>query len=150
MGWSDTTNNWSPLSVTAHAQVKGSNVQIVGLSDGQVGEFQQGTFTDLGVRVPAQIDTGFLSRGTDRRKHCRVVRLVLRKVGASGQISLQYRGSEGAWSAPLTADLARDGVNVIEFRSLGVYRRRQWRFSFHGTAEIALASASEEFEPLTQ
>jgi len=37
---------------------------------------------------------------------------------------------------------------VLEFPSLGVYRRREWRFEFTGLEDLTLTEASEEFEVL--
>jgi hypothetical protein len=37
---------------------------------------------------------------------------------------------------------------VIALRSLGIYRRRQWRFRFPGEKGLFLVRASEEFQDL--
>ena len=112
-------------------------------------------FTDLGAEIPAYIETGFLNRGTDNRKRCKVLRLALRRgvsFGSKASVAIEYRDAEGDWRSPIRIDLGsyRGEEAVIELRSLGVYRRRQWRFRFYGDEEITLAGATEEFEVLRQ
>ena len=158
-GWStwasynEATTNWSPLGITSHTQIPGDNTHVVGLSDGTVGQLRLDQFTDLGTRIPAFVETGFLDRGSDNRKHCRSVKLVLRRgtTPAEGFANLQYRDTEGAWSSPIPVSLGAGGDRelVVEFRSLGVYRRRQWRFTFHANEELALARVTEEFDVLS-
>ncbi len=152
MSYDEATTNWAPLGITAHTLVGDDNTQVVGLRDGNVGQLRRDQFTDLGVRAPAYIETGFLDRGTDNRKHCRSVKLVLRRgtTPTEGFAQLQYRDSEDAWSNPIPIPLGVGGDRdiVVEFRSLGVYRRRQWRFTFHENEDLTLARVTEEFDVL--
>lgn len=151
MSYSDTLSNWVPLNITAHAFVGGSNANVVGTSDGMVGQLSMAAETDLGSRISADITTGFLNRGTDNRKLCKSVKLGLRRgsdpVTTAPKAVLQYRDDEGPWRHALEVDLGRGGDRriVVEARSLGVYRRRQWRFNFAGTTDLVLAQVSEEF-----
>jgi hypothetical protein len=152
-GWSQ----WSgpdrvQLSIQSHFLRQDTNVNVVGTSDGYIGELSFGAQTDLGDRIDARVETGFLNRGTDMKKHCQCVYLALRRgeaTGSTGPVAwLSYRDQPGPWESRIPVDLGRsnDTHPVLQFRSLGTYRRRQWRFEFTGPEEIVLLSASEEFE----
>lgn len=152
--WDDTTNNWAPMVVSATAYVPGTGTTLVGTSTGRVGEFSRAASTDFGTRIPASVTSGFVSHGTDRMKRCIALRLALRR-GESGRTdeplaSLEWRDGLSGWSDPIEVSLGATGDDeiVVDLRALGVYRRREWRFSFHGTEDIVLASAVEEFEVL--
>jgi hypothetical protein len=61
---------------------------------------------------------------------------------------LSWRDDEDEWSPGIEVGLGDPGDRnpVVLLRSLGTYRRRQWRIDFDGDSEFALASANEEFE----
>jgi len=113
-----------------------------------------GSTDDLGDLVPATVETGYLDRGTDRNKWCTSVRVALER----GQLStaetchLRYSDEPGQWSEPIEIELgvAGDTYPVVEFRGLGTYRRRAWRFEFSAATDLVLASVTEEFEVLGQ
>lgn len=152
-GWSDTKNNWITFMVTAHAIENATNANVVGLSDGRIGLLSTAFSTDFGVRINAYVVTGFVHHGTDARKHCISLRLALRRgqSATEARAQLSWRDNLGPWEAPIPISLGVSGETdvVVELRSLGVYRRRQWRFSFDGDAELALVSVLEEFELLS-
>lgn len=146
---------WQRLQVNAHATDATSNVNYVGMLDGKVGRMTVNASTDFGDNIPAYTTTGFLTRDTNARKHCRSLRLVLRRgtvdsQGAEPFALVKWRDDEGAWNTPLRVSLGRSGDRFpqVVFRSLGVYHRRQWHFSFHGSEDFALVSATEEYEVL--
>jgi hypothetical protein len=178
MSYDDKLANWVPLVVTAHTFVLNSNDNLVGLADGRLGVLRNGENTDLGARIPAYIETGFLDRGTDSRKNCIAVRVALRRGNTPAVISpaevvdyagpecqtpsgpaddvsvaeepfgtLTYRDDEGAWRTPFQLSFGKSGDRqiVLTFRSLGIYQRRQWRITFHGTSDFVLAGVSEEY-----
>lgn len=155
MGYSDVTSNWKPLKINAHTFVPGTNENVVGTTDGVVGQLSMDAETDLGERIVAHIETGFIDRKTDNRKLCKSVKLGLRRGSApvtkAPMATLQYRDDEGAWRHALEVDLGRSGDRriVMEARSLGVYRRRQWRFNFAGITDLVLARVTEEFDILS-
>ncbi len=155
-GFDAATANYKPFSVLSHHLRTDTNVNVVGTTDGHVAELSTDALTDLGEPIRAHIETGYVSRGTDRPKHCQCVRLVFRRGQASGatgpQAWLSYRDQPGPWEPGLPVDLGGSGDThpVLEFRSLGTYRRRQWRFEFTGTDELVLVSATEDFEVLEQ
>ena len=155
-GWDQATANYKPFSVLSHFLRTDTNTNVVGTTDGFVAELSEDAFTDLGEPIRAHIETGYVSRGTDRPKHCQCVRMTFRRgstVGATGpQAWLSYRDRPGPWEPGIPIDLGGSGDThpVLEFRSLGTYRRRQWRFEFTGTDELVLVSATEDFEVLEQ
>lgn len=154
--WAGYDTNLSRFKVNAHTYRSGAGVSVVGTSDGRIGQLDLESTTDLGETVLARSTTGFLDRGTDARKNSKVVRLALRRgkfTGATGPHAyLSFRDRLGPWQARIPVDLggSKDTEAVVELRSLGVYRRRQWMFEFSGTEELVLARASEEFEVLGQ
>jgi len=155
-GWDAAKANWSPFTVLSHHIRQGTDVNIVGTIAGYVGELTTEAVTDLGVPIRAHIETGYVSRGTDAKKHCQCVRMVFRR-GTTAQATgphgwLSWRDRPGEWETPIAVDLggSADTHPVLEFRSLGTYRRRQWRFEFTGSEDFVLVSASEDFQVLEQ
>lgn len=141
---------WAPLGVSAHHLRRDTNVNVVGTTGGRVALLDEGVGTDLGAPVVAEVTTGFLNRKTTARKHCQGVTLVLRRdVGAvltPAELTVTYRDGPGAeWEPALRVDLGTDPEPVVELNSLGVYRFRQWRFRFSGSA-LVLAGAGERYE----
>lgn len=155
-GWDDARANWVPFGVTAHHLRQDTDVNVVGTADGYIGELTTEAVTDLGEPIRAYIETGYVSRGTDQKKHCQCVRMTFRRGTATGAEGphgwLSWRDSPGAWEPAIPVDLggSTDTHPVLEFRSLGTYRRRQWRFEFVGTDDFVLVSASEDFQVLEQ
>ncbi len=150
------TSNHGPFTVLSHHIRQDTDINVVGTTDGFVAELTTDANTDLGVPIKAHVETGYVSRGTDQKKHCKCVRMVFRRgttFGSTGpQAWLSYRDQPGPWEPGLPIDLGGSGDThpVLEFRSLGTYRRRQWRFEFTGTDDLVLVSASEDFEVLEQ
>ncbi len=178
MSYDDTLANWIPLVISAHTFILNSNDNLVGLTDGRLGILRNGENTDLGARIPAYIETGFIDRGTDNRKHCISVKIALRRGNTPAVISppevidyagpecqtptgpaddvseaeepfgtFTYRDDEGAFRTAFQISLGKSGDRTIvrDIRSLGVYRRRQWRFTFHGKSDFVLAGVTEEY-----
>lgn len=152
--WSNTMANWTPFAVTAHALVFGEGVNVVGLSSGKVGQLSMAAQDDLGEPVVASVTSGFLNRGTSNRKHCKSVRLTMRRGETTSdgepQVILQWRDDTGAWNqqVPVSLGEAGDYMPVVTIRSLGVYRTREWRVTFSGPEDLALVDVTEEFEVL--
>ena len=151
-GFDAATSNYKPFSVMSHCLRGDNGVNVVGTTDGFVAELTHRAETDLGEPIRAHIETGYVSRGTDAKKKCKRVRMVFRRGTVTGSTApvawLSYRDQPGPWEAPIPIDLGGSGDThpVVEFTSLGTYRRRQWRFEFTGTDDLVLVSASEEFE----
>jgi len=155
-GYDPTTSNYTPFTVLSQHIRQDTDLNIVGTTDGFVGELTSQALTDLGDPIRAHIETGYVSRGTDKKKHCQSVKFTFRRgtgTGATGpQAYFSYRDDQGPWEPSIPIDLGGSGDTypVLDFPSLGTYRRRQWRFEFAGTEELVLVSASEEFEVLEQ
>lgn len=155
-GWDDAANNWSRILINAHHYSTISTRNYVGTTDGRVGVLTSAASTDLGSRINAEVLTGFLHRGTDMKKQCEVVRFSLRRGETQETVEpvafLSWRDDTGPFCDPIPVGLGLsvDRTIVLEFRSLGVYRRRQWRFQFSGAEDITLVSAAETFTILDQ
>lgn len=157
-GWSQwhgyTGGNFSALPVGAFHFRQDTNENVVGLTDGTVCKLDSTSNADTGGPLVAYVLSGFLNRGTDNRKHCKSLKLALRRgEGSTGstQCLLSWRDDTGAWNTPYVIDLGASGGDrnpIVEFRSLGVYRRRQWRIEFSDGDEVVLSSAAEEYDIL--
>jgi hypothetical protein len=151
-GWNEVSATFARLGVRCAATHPLTGQNILGMADGRVGLFDHNVHTDLGRTIPVRAFTGFLNRGTDAIKHALAVRLAFRRgavtSGPEPTAILSWRDDEGEWSPGLEIGLGEPGDRhpVVLLRSLGTYRRRQWRLDFDGDSEFALASASEEFE----
>ena len=157
-GWSEWSGwdgqNWTPFTVNCHAYMPLTQTNAVGTLDGKVGYLDPSAQTDLGTPIHAYAETGFMSGGTLKRKRNKNVTLMFRRTTgfttdqALGLLS--WRDNLGEWNPPIQIDLSlsQEPNPVIVLRSLGVYRTRQWRFSFAGAAPYLLARAIEEVDVL--
>ena len=151
LGWAN--GNFAPLAVTASCIAPVSHDVLVGTSDGRIGRYSLDAQDDFGQPIVVRVDSGYINRGTDEQKHCRCVRLALRRganASADTKILLSFRDYPGAFSEPLEVSLGALGDTeiVVELRSLGVYRRRQWRFEYTGAEDLALVGVTEDFDVL--
>lgn len=152
-GWDDSQNSWTRFIVNCHHQSPSNADNLVGTTSGKIGAIKASADDDLGGRIVAHVETGFLNRGTDSRKRCKKVCLVLRRgepTGSPSRVRIQWRDSTGPWEPPIEVDMGATGddMPVVELYSMGVYRRRQWRFTFSDAGNIALVSATEDFSPM--
>jgi hypothetical protein len=157
-GWAEwlswKNGNWAPFPVTCSkiSPINGAN--LVGDSSGRIGRLSLDATTDYGEPINARVETGYLDRGTDEKKHCRCVRVAMRRgqtTSAVGPVAyISWRDQPGPYGPPLAIDLGAQGDThpVVELRSLGAYRRRQWRFEFSGTEPLELVKVTEEFDIL--
>jgi hypothetical protein len=139
----------APLGITAHYYFARERVHLVGLSTGQIAKLDAAANTDLGTTIKAEVVTGFDSRGTDEYKHCEAVRLTFKR-GQSATapvVRLSWRDDLGAFGHPLTISLGATGdyIATVERRSLGRYRRRQWKLEMSDAADLVLAGVRETF-----
>jgi hypothetical protein len=156
-GWSEWTlwnaveNNWAPWSagITSHHAAFGTN--LLGGAAGSLVELTLRNRSDSGVPIHASATTGFQNRGSENRKTCHGVQLTLRRgqttSGEEPYGLLSWRDDLGPWNTPIQVSLGASGDTepVVQFYGLGVYRRRQWRFTFEGTEDFQLVAASETF-----
>jgi len=152
--WSGWDGAWAQFPVTAATRIKVTGETMVGTDDGSLGILDMDTTTDFGDQVNAYVVTGFQDRGTDNFKSCRKVRFTLRRGRTTGveepYFLLSWRDGLGPWEPGIPISLGSAGENnpVVELWSLGTYRRRQWKMDFKSSENLALVSASEEFEVL--
>lgn len=160
IGWArwaqGTTDAWTMFPVLSHHLRQDGGLNVVGLSDGTIRTLSLDNGTDLGTAIAAHVSSGFLDRGTDSLKQTVAVRIALKRTAAlSDDVSffLEWRDSlTTSWNSVEVELDADDGdLNpVVTVRSLGTYRRRQWRFRWAESPALALVRASEEFELLAQ
>lgn len=156
-GWSQWTGYESATGIEGRFTVNclhqrpGGGENVVGTTAGKIGVLKSSTQTDLGEAIRAHVVTGYLNRGTSAKKQHVSTRLALKRQTntdtAGPQALLSMRDDEGPWQAPIAINLDT-GQTVVELRSLGVYRHRQWRFQFSGPETLVLAEATEEFTVL--
>jgi hypothetical protein len=152
--WAHGAGVWRPFPVSAHAY--NGTVNLVGMTDGSVGEMSLLGGSDVvgGTSEPirASITTGYQDRGTQGWKHCRMVSLRVKRGNVTDRNDavgrLSWRDDRGSWRPPIEFCVGATGDDeaVIEFRSLGSYRVRQWKFDFGSSADLVLASAVETFD----
>ncbi len=154
-GWDSAANNWTQHQVLSHHHRNDTDIPVVGTTSGIVAKYDLDANDDLGELIPASVTTGFLNRGTDRRKRCKAVKVTLSRgtsmVATNDPIGyLSYADAPGKWSTkiPLHLGTADDTDPVIPLYSLGWYRRRQWKFEFSGTERLSLVSVQEDFDIL--
>lgn len=158
VGWgqwqSRVGGTWGQFAVTAHHLQAGTKKNLVGTADGRIGELTFDSQTDFGEAISAHVTTGFIDRGTSKKKRCAEVRLTLRRGEASGEPTglLSWRDDLGSWEAPIEVSLGRSGdfETTVRLPSLGAYRTRQWRFQFDGEATLVLVKVEEDFEILEE
>lgn len=151
-GWDSSQSNFKVLQVLSHHLRRDGGVNVVGTISGKIGKFSQNAYDDLGDLIVSRVDSGFLDRGTDNRKLCKAVKIAIRRGQNSSESlgRLEWRDSPGNWNGPIHLDTGSIGDDYIvkEFRGLGTYRRRQWRFTFSDSVNLALVKVTEEFEIL--
>lgn len=151
-GWSEWrawgSTGWTTPTITSALHWPEQNVFLVGLSTGQIAKLDADAFTDLGQPIKVEIVSGFDDNGTDKRKKCNAATFVFRRgqtaqSGTAPQIRISYRDNEGPWGEPTIRDLglAGDYDPTIELRSLGTYRRRQWKVEFDANAGFTFIGA---------
>lgn len=152
------TSNWSRFRVQSHCLGR-NGVNYIGTTDGLVGSLAFGLAYDRSgssqgeTPIVSSVTTGFLDRGTPNRKQCKRVSFTMKRGTTTSSVApvalISYRDDRGEWSSPISVNLGAnaDTYPVVELFSLGVYRTRQWKFTFSGS-DIVLVGAVEEFEVL--
>lgn len=150
-GWDSTYDRWKQFPVLSCFQRPDTGACVVGLTDGRIAEIRESATTDLGEEIKASATTGFIDRDTSKLKCTTALRLTLKRGARTGDGApvalLSYRDDMGSYCSPLAVDLGATGdrYTVVEYRSLGTYRTRQWRFEFLGSDDFELVSAEEDF-----
>jgi hypothetical protein len=147
---------WAPWAAKSIFYWADRNLHLVGLGDGTIGVLDEESASDNGVPIVAEIYSGFQNNGTDNYKQNVSVRFMFRRgIGTFGQspapkCQLFWRDDPGGWEEPMELDLGNvdDRNPVVEVRSLGVYRTRQWRLRFSDNVPLTFIGAIETFEVL--
>jgi hypothetical protein len=103
--------------------------------------------------IKADVTTGFLNRGTDVTKTCKVLRLTVKPGATSSattepQLLVSWRDDPNkAFGEPRRVGLGTVGASgmVKELRTLGLYRSRQWKVEFTDASDFVLARAEETY-----
>ncbi len=151
-GWDDSQANFKRFIVNAHHLRRDGGLNVVGTTDGRVGKLSLGSYDDRGEKIVAYVESGFQNRETDFLKKCHAVKFAIRR-GSTAAASLgriEWRDDTGPWNGPIFIDTGVTGDNhcVREIRSLGSYRRRQWRWTFSDTSPLSLLKVTEVFSIL--
>ncbi len=150
-GWDSATSTYKPFRVLSYFHRADTAASVVGLSDGRVCEMSALALTDLDDPIKASAITGFMDRDSTKIKCTTSVRLMLRRgqttTSGSPVAFLSWRDGLGDYCTPLEVDLGATGdlETVVQFRSLGTYRSRQWKLEFVGTDDFELVSAEEDY-----
>jgi len=160
IGWSRwaqhnaAANTFTMFPVLCHHQRADGGLNVVGLEDGTIRTLSLDNTTDLGSAIVAYVSTGFQDRKSDNLKLSKCVYLTFKRTEAltNGVVAyLEYRdGLSDEWTV-IDIDLGVDDGDMnptITIRSLGVYRRRQWRFRFGASAGLFLVRATETYQVL--
>lgn len=153
-GWSQ-WHTWNgsghgPLAVKSHHLYTATKTHLAGLADGRIVKFDSTAGTDLGAVIKAEVTSGFQNRETEAHKHCQAVMLTFKRGVATTTepfVMLSWRDDLGAYCDPIRIGLGTTGDNVftVALRSLGTYRRREWKMEFTDAADFVLAGAEETF-----
>jgi hypothetical protein len=147
---------WTAWAAKSLAFWPEQNLHLVGLGDGTIAKLDTTAVSDMGDPVVADIYTGFTDHGVDNFKQHISTRFTFKRgLGAFGatpgpHCQLFWRDSTGAWEEPYELPLGNvdDPNPVVEVRSLGVYRTRQWRLRMSDGVPLTFVGATETFEVL--
>src|SRR4051812_11690676 len=159
-GWSEWrawgTNGYTAPNITSALFWPENNVFLVGLSTGQIAKLDAAAYTDLGDTIKVELVSGFVDRGTNNRKKSTCATFVFKRgqtaqTGTAPVVAISWRDDTGPYCAPVmrTLGLAGDYDPVVDIRSSGVYRQRQWRVEYTSDAEFTFVGAKEEFVVLS-
>ncbi len=158
-GWSqwqgtNSSNGWGPWPVNCHHGRRDTKANIVGTTDGKVGELVMGSADDFGTTVTATVETGRLTRGTLALKKTNAIRVHIERGTTTSSVEplafIQFSDTPEVWSdmIPIGLGLSGDRRPVIPLQSLGTYRDRAWRFTFSASEDLVLAGVEEDYEVL--
>jgi hypothetical protein len=148
------TDEFTMFPVLSHLLRQDGGLNVVGLEDGTIRTLSLDNETDLGSAIVAYSRTGFIDRDTNNRKQCLALHIALKRepdLSRDVICYLDYRDdlSEEWIELPIELDVSDGNLDpVIPIYSLGVYRRRQWRFRFPDKKGLSLVKVTEQFEDL--
>jgi hypothetical protein len=145
---------WKAWTAKSHFYWSDAAVHMIGLGNGTIAKMDTTSTSDMGEPIVAEITSGFSDYGTDEWKTHYSTRFTFKRglgtFGASpGPVcQLFYRDTTGAWSDPiqLPLGLPDDPNPIIEVRSLGVFRTRQWKLRMSDSVPLTFVRAVVTFE----
>lgn len=152
--YSATTDSFTMFPVLSHVVRQDGGLNVVGLSDGTIRLLSLDNETDLGSAIVSYVRTGFIDRDSNNRKRTTAVHLVLKREPTLSRdviCYLEWRDELSDEWNEVAIELSVDDGNldpVVPLYSLGVYRRRQWRFRFPDSKGLFLVKATESFDDL--
>jgi len=158
-GWSEWrawgSTGWTTPTITSALYWPEQNVFLVGLENGQIAKLDTNAFTDLGGPIKVELVAGFMDNGTRNRKKCIAAKFAFKRGqtaqnGTAPKVRISWRDDLGPFGEPTVRDLglAGDFSPIIEIRSCGVYRQRQWRIEYTADADLTLVGATVETQTL--
>jgi len=129
------------------------NLRLVGLTDGRIAVLDPAATDDLGQPIVVMATSAFVSHSTTLLKKCNGLRITVRTAIAGttpSKLLLSYRDDLGEFCEPIEFEIGKpdDPEPVLIARSLGSYRKRQWRIMFEG-GQFTLAGVEEDFTILS-
>lgn len=154
-GWSqwstwDVDLGHGPFAIKSHYYWPEQNLHLVGMEDGSIAQLSNSAYTDLGDQIVAEVTTGFINHDTDAVKFTDALHLTFKRgqsASTEPKVFLSWRDDLGAFGDPIQIGLGTTGdyVSTVTLRTLGGYRRRQWKLLFSADAELVLASVTEDY-----
>ncbi len=120
--------------------------------DGKIYELDRNVFTDNSVPLVTYRRTGWIDRGTWKRK--RINQLFLKgktypKGVTTSMMTMRWRDDGNPiWSTPMDISLNPDlqGNFVVPLNRMGIYRSRQYEFRLTDNVDMVLIGATEDVE----
>lgn len=147
------TGGYGKFDVTSAYYWPEQKITLVGLPDGRVAKLDPDATTDLGEPIVCQLTSTFENRNSSRLKLCEGIRIRFKRgilpVDEVAHVLVSYRDDLGAFCEPFRIDIGdpNDVAPVVEIRSLGTYRQRQWRIVVDSAA-FRFAGMEEDFATL--
>lgn len=149
--WSEwrgrSSTGWTGLPFSSYCYFPAQGLHLVGTASGQIKVLDFAAATDDGDVLHAEMVSAFADRGNKKLKLCEGVRLVFRTTpGTTPVARLSWRDDQGAWADTVTFEV--DETNIVEIRTLGEYRMRQWRLELDDDVPMSLIRAEEDYQVL--
>lgn len=138
---------WTAAPFSSYCYFPQEDLHLVGTAAGLIKQLRFDAKTDDGNALHAEMVSGFQDHASKKLKICQAVRLIFRvDPGTTPRAALSWRDDQGAFEEPIYVDV--DETNVVEIRTLGTYRMRQWKLVLDDEVSMSLIKAEEDFEVL--
>lgn len=137
-------SDWDDVPFTDYIYFPAQDLHLVGCTDGRIKLLDFDASSDDGAVLHAEMISGFIDHGSKKLKTNEGIRFTFRTTpGTTPQASLWWRDDQESWSDHI--DFTVDEKNVVEFRSLGQYRTREWKLVLDDTVPMTLVACEEDF-----